>query len=592
MSFFADFIQYFTQHVEVQDWVALIGLNITVVGLTSLAEKRTVIGVDYGRYLIDNYKIFGLFRVYQFLVAVALINALSLVVMLHFFSPVFDIIVFALLILSSWFVLTYLFFYVLRVHPRVKREIYKKQILGLYIKSDTECDFKGDRVVGMPHGDRTPKKISSNVQSFFNQYNEDTILAFEELFGPQSPVYARDRHSLKIWKQFDYGEPHDYQVKDSDCTVKINHISWEFFQMFRFSDIQERWLLEILKLFNGEYAKPYPRLRLYNVARVWGHVNRVGVSEGLWKYKFLDYMRLYTLEALCTLGDANSALRYEPEKYLHEQLAVYMQMVMKQHPTGPFEESVAKTFSLLLDIEWFQGVVSIEERYAIYSKEGEGRYKELLEEAMASHRAKLAEIKNIVFDFGDVLIDWDPEYLFKDYFKRPSQKKKFYAEVMNAEWIKEVDASATIDEPVNRRCQEFPRFKDALIKFSKEWEKTVDHEVPGMAKVVREVKKKYPVYGLSNWCKETFERVRPNYEVLKEIDNYVVSGGLKDDKGKAIPPKPSREIFEYFIKSKGLTPSSCFFIDDNKQNVKTARDVGMKAIHFNDALQIRKVLLK
>ena len=56
----------------------------------------------------------------------------------------------------------------------------------------------------------------------------------------------------------------------------MKHISWEFFQMFRYSEIQERWLLEILKLFNGAYADKFPRLRLYNVSRILGQINRVG----------------------------------------------------------------------------------------------------------------------------------------------------------------------------------------------------------------------------------------------------------------------------------------------------------------------------
>ena len=168
-------LDYFSTHVGVQDWVALIALNITVIGLTSLAEKRTVIGVDYGKYLIDEYKLLGVVRVFHLLVAVAIINAASLIVMLHGFSVYFEIIVFFLLILSSWFVLTYLFSFVLRVHPHVKREIYRKEILGLYINTATECNFEGDRVVGMHGGDRTSKKISSNVQNFFNEYNDALV---------------------------------------------------------------------------------------------------------------------------------------------------------------------------------------------------------------------------------------------------------------------------------------------------------------------------------------------------------------------------------------------------------------------------------
>ena len=197
---FQDVLDNFSQLVGVQDWLALIALIITVIGLTSLAEKRTVIGVDYGKYLMDEYRIFGIVRVFHILIGIAIINAVALVVMLHNFPVIIEFVVFVLLILSAWFVLVYLFSYVLRIHPKVKREIYKKQILGLYVNSNTECNFEGDRVVGMHGGDRTPKKISSNVQSYFNLYNEETIVSFVELFGPKSPVYSRTKHNISYWK--------------------------------------------------------------------------------------------------------------------------------------------------------------------------------------------------------------------------------------------------------------------------------------------------------------------------------------------------------------------------------------------------------
>ena len=63
---------------DVEVWVSLIALNLTIVGLSSLAEKRSVIGMEYGSYLLDKYKIHGKIRMFHLLVFVAVVDVISL----------------------------------------------------------------------------------------------------------------------------------------------------------------------------------------------------------------------------------------------------------------------------------------------------------------------------------------------------------------------------------------------------------------------------------------------------------------------------------------------------------------------------------
>lgn len=592
MDFIGLILEYFSTHVGVQDWIALIALNITVIGLTSLAEKRTVIGVDYGKYLMDSYKFLGLVRIFHMLVAVAIINAAALVVMLHGFSVYCEVIVFGLLILSSWFVLLYLFSFVLRVHPRVKREIYREQILGLYIDADIECNFKADNLVEMHGGDRTPKKISSNVQNYFNDYNEETIEAFAELFGPDSPVYARDKSSLRYWRKLGHGKPHDYNVKGTTGEKPVNHISWEFFQMFRYSEIQERWILEILNLFNGSYADACPRLRLFNVARVFGQLNRVGFADGIWHYKFLDYLMPFVQKALDTSKDGSIEQRKEVERYLHEQISLFIQKALASHYTETYEESVNKAFGLLLSIEHFRGVIPVSERFDIYEDGAVGTCKKLLQSNRKRYKREVKEIKNVVFDYGNVLVDWKLDNLFGSYFQLKSRKKRFYQEVINDDWIRIVDGAEDLQTVVEERIQKFPSYKKALENFRDNWNKTVSGEVDGMEELLNEIMsvKSLSVYGLSNWCKSTFVPVREEHPILQKINKYVISGGLADKTGKPISPKPSSEIFDYFLEKYALDAASCFFIDDKIENVTMARKHKMKAYLFSDAAQLKLAL--
>jgi hypothetical protein len=70
-------------------WLGIVALNMTVIGLTSLAEKRLVIGVEYGKYLIDKFRLYNVVRLYHLMVVFAIVNALSLVFMCGMFSPYF-----------------------------------------------------------------------------------------------------------------------------------------------------------------------------------------------------------------------------------------------------------------------------------------------------------------------------------------------------------------------------------------------------------------------------------------------------------------------------------------------------------------------
>ena len=276
---------------SIELWVALIALNLTLIGLSSLAEKRSVIGVEYGKFLLDRYKVGGVFRLYHLLVFVAVSDIWAFVALWFVDCKWLAVTTFCMLCVSTCIVIVYLFVYVLRVSKEVKLQIYKNELQGLNVNSNKECDFYGDRVVGMNRGDRTSKKLSSNVLRYFDQYNDETIEAFNELFSPGSIVY--EQVTLE-----DGRKSHDYSVYDDEGNdTGLKHISWEFFQMFRYSEIQERWLLEILKIFNLEYAQSFPRLRLYNIARILGQINSVGFSEGLYKYKFLDYLLPYIKEA-------------------------------------------------------------------------------------------------------------------------------------------------------------------------------------------------------------------------------------------------------------------------------------------------------
>jgi 2-haloacid dehalogenase len=102
--------------------------------------------------------------------------------------------------------------------------------------------------------------------------------------------------------------------------------------------------------------------------------------------------------------------------------------------------------------------------------------------------------------------------------------------------------------------------------------------------VMRELRRAgVPVYALSNWSKEKFAATRDRFPFLDEFDGILISG----DVGVG---KPDPAIFREFLDRFGLVAESTVFIDDSPANVAVARSLGIEAIQFHGAGQLRRDL--
>src|SRR5699024_7984014 len=115
--------------------MAIIAINMTIIGLTSLAETKKIIGIDYASFLIKKYKILNVFTIYPLLIIFALINIASLFLMFITSEP-FGFYNFILLVISLTFATFYFFAYIITENNWVRSQIYQQEITGLYYKSE------------------------------------------------------------------------------------------------------------------------------------------------------------------------------------------------------------------------------------------------------------------------------------------------------------------------------------------------------------------------------------------------------------------------------------------------------------------------
>ena len=118
------------------------------------------------------------------------------------------------------------------------------------------------------------------------------------------------------------------------------------------------------------------------------------------------------------------------------------------------------------------------------------------------------------------------------------------------------------------------------------WIRMMGSDVEGMYDLLSELKSKgYSLYGLSNWCDETFVQVKDLYGIFKLLDGMVISGFEK-------VCKPDPRIFHILFERYGLDPAESVFVDDRQENLDGAAAVGMETVLFKDAARLREDLEK
>lgn len=184
--------------------------------------------------------------------------------------------------------------------------------------------------------------------------------------------------------------------------------------------------------------------------------------------------------------------------------------------------------------------------------------------------------KTIIFDFGGVLVDWNPRYLYKKIFSSETEMEWFLSNVCTPEWNQAMDAGKPFAEGIAELCQLFPGFKEQISAFYERWPEMLGGEITSGVRVLSELKAGgYRLYGLTNWSAETIPLAYSRFGFFQKLDGIVVSG-----EEKVIKPDP--EIFRILLKRYHLKPEDCIFIDDNHENVTVANELSIDSIHFTD----------
>ena len=170
-------------------------------------------------------------------------------------------------------------------------------------------------------------------------------------------------------------------------------------------------------------------------------------------------------------------------------------------------------------------------------------------------------LNNIIFDFGAVLVDWNPYHLYDPYFGDHAKAEHFLQTIHAFDWNAQVDAGRPSAEITEETVAKFPQWEKEIRMFYGRWIEMMGGPIPGMEELVREYKARgYGVWGLTNWSNEFFPLVRDKYPVFGVLDGYVVSGVEKII-------KPDARLYRILLDRYGLKAEECVFTDDNPANI-------------------------
>ena len=195
--------------------------------------------------------------------------------------------------------------------------------------------------------------------------------------------------------------------------------------------------------------------------------------------------------------------------------------------------------------------------------------------------------KTIIFDLGGVLIDWNPDYVYKTIFKDEKKLAWFYREICTMDWNENQDAGYPLEKATEERVALFPAYEEWIRMYYGRWEEMLGDAIEGTVSLLRQciANPKLRVVALTNWSAETFPVALKKFDFLHWFEGIVVSGEEKTR-------KPFPEIYKTTLSRFNLDPEECLFIDDNLRNVKAAELLNIPSIQFKSPEQLEKELKK
>lgn len=182
-------------------------------------------------------------------------------------------------------------------------------------------------------------------------------------------------------------------------------------------------------------------------------------------------------------------------------------------------------------------------------------------------------IQAVIFDIGNVLIEWQPER-FYDATIGAARRRALFADVDLHAMNDRVDSGGVFADEIAKTAAQWPAHADAIRLWHSHWPQMAQPEIPHSVRLLRALRARgVPVFALSNFGLEPFALARATYPFLDEFDRLFLSGAMG-------VTKPAPRIYEMVEEGCGLPPDTLLFTDDRAENIDAAAARGWQTHLF------------
>lgn len=194
-------------------------------------------------------------------------------------------------------------------------------------------------------------------------------------------------------------------------------------------------------------------------------------------------------------------------------------------------------------------------------------------------------VKAVLFDLGNVVVDWNPLQLYRQIFDTEDEAQRFVSDICTLAWHTEHDRGVSFAENAEPLIRQFPHYESEIRTWRTRWLDMFTGYVPGMDDLLRDVfRSDARVFALSNLSSEVWQETADLFPLLHQFEDVVVSGA----EGMV---KPDPRIYEIALKRVGLPAENILFTDDRLDNIHAAEAFGFQTHHFQGAHGLREALI-
>jgi HAD superfamily hydrolase (TIGR01509 family) len=186
----------------------------------------------------------------------------------------------------------------------------------------------------------------------------------------------------------------------------------------------------------------------------------------------------------------------------------------------------------------------------------------------------MTSVRNVIFDVGGVLLEWDPPAFIARLHPDAATAALIREQIFeHPDWHEFDRGAIDLDRAIDvfgKRTGLTPAQMHELLRTAN----ASLRPIAGTVQLLDDLAAAgVPLYLLSNMPVSTYEYLVAKHEFFRHFRHLVISGAI-------LMIKPQPAIYKHLVEVTGIVPAESVFVDDLLKNVVAARECGLHAIQF------------